>query len=262
MKPGMMLRRAEAALGLFGMRPRELATSVAALPWFLRSYEEFRKNEVAGFPVERLIPCLSDRGVEAGVGNGQYFYQDLIVAQRIFKRSPRRHIDCGSRIDGFVAHVAAFREIEVLDIRPLTTQAPNIRSVCADLMSNTHGLDGSTDSLSSLHALEHFGLGRYGDPIRPDGHLAALQNLADIVASGGSFYLSVPIGPQRVEFNAHRVFAVPYLVGLLEKHFEIRQLDFVDDTGRLHMDADARGTDASKSFGVRMGCGIFDCEKR
>lgn len=262
MKPGIILRRAEAALGLFGVRPRELTSSVAALPWFFRSLEEFRKNEVADFPIERLVPCLGDRGVEAGVGNGQYFYQDLIVAQRIFKRAPRRHIDCGSRIDGFVAHVAAFREIEVLDIRPLTTQAPNIKSLCADLMSGTLGLDESTDSLSSLHALEHFGLGRYGDPIRPDGHLAALENLARIVTRDGSFYLSVPIGPQRVEFNAHRVFSVPYLVRLLEKQFEIRQLDFVDDGGELHLAVDAHGADAAGSFGVRMGCGIFDCQKR
>ena len=31
----------------------------------------------------------------------------------------KRHVDIGSRLDGFVAHVASFREIEVLDIRPL-----------------------------------------------------------------------------------------------------------------------------------------------
>jgi hypothetical protein len=30
--------------------------------------------------------------------------------------------------------------------------------------------DGYCDSLSCLHALEHFGLGRYGDPIDPRGH--------------------------------------------------------------------------------------------
>jgi hypothetical protein len=35
----------------------------------------------------------------------------------IHKLNPVRHIDIGSRIDGFVANVAAFRKIEVLDVR-------------------------------------------------------------------------------------------------------------------------------------------------
>ena len=34
-----------------------------------------------------------------------------------------RHIDIAFRVDGFVAHVASYREIEVVDVRPL--QNPN-----------------------------------------------------------------------------------------------------------------------------------------
>ena len=37
----------------------------------------------------------------------------------IYNSKPKRHIDVGSRVDGFVAHVASFREIEVFDVRPL-----------------------------------------------------------------------------------------------------------------------------------------------
>lgn len=68
------------------------------------------------------------------------------------------------------------------------------------------GMVNYCDSISSLHAIEHFGLGRYGDPIDYFGYLKALQNIAKIVKTGGTFYFSVPIGPQRIEFNAHRVF--------------------------------------------------------
>ena len=49
----------------------------------------------------------------AGESQGHYFHQDLLVANQIFLNSPERHIDIGSRIDGFVARVAAFREIEI-----------------------------------------------------------------------------------------------------------------------------------------------------
>jgi SAM-dependent methyltransferase len=62
------------------------------------------------------------------------------------------------------------------------------------------------DSLSCLHALEHFGLGRYGDPIDPNGYERGFMQMISLLKPGGIFYLSVPIGIDRVEFNANRVF--------------------------------------------------------
>jgi hypothetical protein len=62
------------------------------------------------------------------------------------------------------------------------------------------------DSVSCLHALEHFGLGRYGDPIDVNGHEKGLRNISDLLNKDGVLYLSVPIGKERVEFNANRVF--------------------------------------------------------
>ena len=49
------------------------------------------------------------------------------------------------------------------------------------------------DSVSCLHALEHFGLGRYGDKIEPKGHKYGIQNFSDIMVKNGILYLSVPI---------------------------------------------------------------------
>jgi hypothetical protein len=66
--------------------------------------------------------------------------------------------------------------------------------------------DGYCDSLSCLHAIEHFGLGRYGDPIDPRGYERGIANMARLVVPGGRLYLSAPIGRERVEFNANRVF--------------------------------------------------------
>ena len=109
----------------------------------------------------------------------------------------------GSRIDGFVAHVASFRKIEAVDIREQTSEIQNISFVKADMMAPLpENLHGYADSVSCLHALEHFGLGRYGDGIDVDGHVRGIENLAKLLSAGGRLYLSVPIGPQRIEFNA------------------------------------------------------------
>ena len=57
-----------------------------------------------------------------------------------------------------------------------------------------------------MHTLEHIGLGRYGDKLDPEGWSKALASLAQLLQPQGSLLLSVPIGIQRVQFNAHRIF--------------------------------------------------------
>ena len=160
-----------------------------------------------------LRPCLHDRFEESGTINNEYFWQDLLVARWIYEARPYKHVDIGSRVDGFVAHVASFRDLEVLDIRPIYTVIPGISFLQVDLMSpesvaslSEQG-DGYCDSLSCLHVLEHLGLGRYGDPVKADGYRQGLAHLASLLKPEGKLYLSTPIGQERVEFNANWVFA-------------------------------------------------------
>ena len=263
-----MMKRLFSATRLFGIDPPKTVASLRGLGVYRRNRADLSRQLQAdaalgrAFPMGKSYPCLVDRYQESGVAMGHYFHQDLYVAQLVYEAKPRRHMDVGSRVDGFVAHVASFREIEAFDIRDLRTSARNITFRQRDIMEPRPDLDGCTDSLSCLHTLEHFGLGRYGDPVRADGHLVGFENLARMVAAGGVFYFSTVIGPQRIEFDAHRVFAVPYLVEMCEKHFEIRSLAYVNDAGELIRGADWKGAEAQRSFGCRYGCAIFTLVKR
>ena len=190
----------------FGIDARRFLQSVAAVPRFLRDRSRFRKGYDGRIT---MVPCLHDWYEQAGAAESEYFVQDLLVARWIHDAKPRRHVDVGSRVDGLVAHVASFREIEVFDVRPMSVSIPGVTFTQADLMLSVESAsahDGYCDSLSCLHAIEHFGLGRYGDPIDPRGYERGIANMARLVASGGRFYLSTPIGRERVEFNANRVF--------------------------------------------------------
>jgi SAM-dependent methyltransferase len=173
------------------------------MPRFIVDLIRFKKTYTGRI---ELFPCLHDWYEQGGDTRSDYFRQDLYVARKIYAAKPSKHVDIGSRIDGFVAHVASFREIEVFDIRPVTASVPGIVFRQADLMNPPESFIEYCDSLSCLHALEHFGLGRYGDPINPRGCEIALANMARLLMSGGIFYLSVPVGNERVEFNSHRVF--------------------------------------------------------
>jgi hypothetical protein len=210
----------------------------------------------------QLLPCLADYNQEGGSTKSEYFWQDLFIAQRIFESNPIRHVDIGSRIDSFVAHVASYREIEVFDIRSINSKIPNVVFRQADLMDTASSQANYCDSLSCLHALEHFGLGRYGDPINADGYKHGISNMARLLKPGGTFYLSVPIGRERVEFNAHRVFSPQGLCDeVTELGFELQEFSWVDSVNILSQSKDIP-FDMSKLEIQSYNLGIFIFKKR
>jgi SAM-dependent methyltransferase len=206
------------------------------------------------FPIRihGLLPVFKDRHGFAGETRYPYFHQDLWAARKIFAARPARHVDVGSRIDGFVAHLLTFMPVELIDIRPLANRVEGLTVVCDDATTLRQYEDASVESLSSLHAVEHFGLGRYGDPIQPDAWRIAMQSLARVLAPGGRLYFSVPIGRERLRFNAHRIFA-PATV--LETFGSLRLLSFsaVNESGDLDSDADPNDY-ANASFAT----GLFE----
>jgi hypothetical protein len=182
------------------------------------------------------------------------------MANFISQVKPIRHIDIGSRVDGFVAHVASFREIEVLDIRPMEQSIhQNIQFNQMDLMSNQSS-SNITDSLSCLHAIEHFGLGRYGDPINPNGHLIGFNNMVNLVRPKGIFYISFPVNSSETKtyFNAHRVFHFKEILSWQGfENLSLIRFDLVDDRGDLHTDININEVDMKFEY----GCGIYTFKK-
>lgn len=203
-----------------------------------------------------LHPMLRDYDAMAGRASGHYFWQDLWAARKVFRQRPPFHVDIGSRVDGFVAHLLTFMSVEVLDVRPLKADVDGLVFVRDDATELSRYQTNSLISVSSLHAAEHFGLGRYGDPIDPVGHAKFAAALQRVLARGGHLYFSVPMGRERLEFNAHRIFAPSSVISLFP---ELTLLDFafVDDSGSLH--EHQRLADVSPEMSY--GCGLFEFTK-
>ena len=225
------------------------------LPLYLRQRNEWLRK---GGKIDSNLIILNDYNDNAGSIKqirSQYFHQDLLVATKIAERKPNRHIDIGSRIDGFVAHVASFREIEVIDIRPLNLpEHQNIKFIQKDFMKSCNL--GLTDSLSCLHAIEHFGLGRYSDPIDVNGHIKGLINLISLLEVGGYFYLGCPIAKkENICFNAHRIFDPIKILEIrcIKENLFLENFDFIDDKGNLSYDINPEDISSDTKY----GCGIF-----
>jgi SAM-dependent methyltransferase len=250
-------------LRFFGINTVYLKSKLG-LDSFYSDLEKLKKQKGndSSFQFGKIHPVLSERHADAGIMSGHYFHQDLYVASRIYINNPTKHIDIGSRIDGFVAHVAVFRPIEVLDIRKQNSKVKNIFFKQADLMQLPPGMIDYCDSISSLHAIEHFGLGRYADSIDYWGHLKGIQNITEILKKGGRFYFSVPIGNQRIEFNAHRIFSIKYLMEIFTDRFNIERFSFVDDQGDFHENIVLSEKSIESNFNCNHGCGVFELIKK
>ena len=227
-------------------------------PKFLSQKFKFKK---LGGNITHNYMILDDYKASAGSASGHYFHQDLLVASFIKKDNPIKHIDIGSRIDGFVAHVASFREIDVMDIRNLEiSEHKNINFIQKDMMDKNSLEENITDSISCLHAIEHFGLGRYGDKIDINGHINGFNNIIKMLKSGGKLYISFPIGKRNeIHFNAHRVFHHNDIFNWNESldNIILERFDFVDDRGKLNLNKNLN-TDCKE---IKFGCGIYTFQK-
>lgn len=243
---------------LAGFDPVVAWRTLRGLPRFFRDVTTYRSAAAhSAFPFAwgNAKPFITDYFDSAGVASGHYFHQDIWAARKVFQARPSRHVDIGSRVDGFVAHVLVFMPVEVIDIRPLKSETPGMSFIQADATHLQGIVDNSVESLLCLHAIEHFGLGRYTDPIDPEACFHAMRAMQRVLAPGGRLYFSTPIGRQRVEFNAHRVFDP---MTILSAFAGLNLLSFgaVDDAGRVH--ENQRPEDYRQA---RFSCGLFEFAK-
>lgn len=219
-------------------------------------------NKRPNFMYHRSLakPCYTDRYHSAG-RLGAYFWQDLWAAQHLCKDNVKKHYDIGSRIDGFIAHVSSFiPEVVLIDVRPLNKKIPNVTFECMDATKLENMEDNSISSISSLCALEHFGLGRYGDEVNPEGCFEAFDAIQRVLKEGGKAYIAVPIGKEHIEFDVHRIF---YASTIIDSFSQMDLVEFAtvhDLEDYIEYDIDIHKYDEEYNDGLRFG--LFEFVKR
>lgn len=211
-------------------------------------YDNLNTRESFATHKETLWPVIDEKYANAGTVNN-YFWQDLWAARLIYNNMPREHYDIGSRLDGFIAHILCFGiPVKMIDIRPFPTEIKGLETIVDDATFLGEFADNSIESLSALCSLEHFGLGRYGDPINPEACFICFENIQRKIKRGvGNLYIAVPVGRERVEFNAHRVFYPSTIVDSFSQ-MELADFAYTAD-GKLEQTMDLHKYDNDKHNG-------------
>jgi SAM-dependent methyltransferase len=193
-------------------------------------------------------PCLDDYTATTAF-DAHYLYHPAWAARIVAATKPKLHIDIGSKLD-FCAMLSAFVPTEFYDFRPAEITLSNLACRRADLTALPFP-DGSVESLSCMHVVEHVGLGRYGDPLDPDGDLKAIAQLKRVLAPDGSLLFVAPVGKPRLRFNAHRIYGPEQVAGYF-KELKLQSFALVDDAGNFIENADP--TMAGRQ---QYGCGCW-----
>lgn len=232
-----------------------IVTKIRSLPHYLAAWAAY--NKMIGASRQRLsfldsYPCLADRFRETPF-DPHYFYQAAWLARRLQDSRPTLHVDVGSSVM-MVNVLTASLKMVFVDYRPLRVQLSNLCSIAGNVLQLPFR-DESIKSLSCLHVIEHIGLGRYGDSLNPDGSQAAAAELLRVLRPGGRLFLSVPVGRERVCFNAHRVFE-PETVQSFIHGLRLESFSLVDDAGRFN-----ECIPISSMAELEYGCGLFEFVK-
>lgn len=257
LKEGVFPGPDSSRLAYFGIAKRRFLKSIQRSPKYYHDLQKYKKMATeSSLPITRYYPIVVNLHVDstAGSSDGHYFHQDLWAAKKILDRDPGTHVDVGSRLDTFITHLLVFRDVIRVDGDPLRSDIEGLTCIQGNPATLDFFPDASLESVSSLHVVEHFGLGRFGDPIDPYGHTKCMANLQRVLKPGGRLYFSVPVGRERVEFNAHRVLS-PHKILYEFDELDLISLDGVID-GEL-VDSISPEELADKDT----ACGLFEFSK-
>ena len=238
---------------MFFRKSREKSISQSQFKKEFNQFNELDKNKRLDNRWENRWPCLDDRTSETNFDT-HYIYHPAWAIRRIKEMAPAKHIDISSTLH-FCSMLSAYMPVEFYDYRPAALTLSGLKSEKADLTNLFFETD-SIESLSCMHTIEHIGLGRYGDPIEPDGDIKAINELKRVTAKGGSLYFVTPVGKPRIQFNAHRVYSFE-MISSYFTGFELLDFSLVKDDG-IYVSPAEPSLVAAQYY----GCGCFHFQKK
>lgn len=220
-------------LGLFDLQLSKVHKASVPVPRGHKE-EEFRKNYDLVF--EQIKN--NQRGFEVykayryQVGEHprkQVEFEYEFVASHLYKEKPLKILDIGSYRE-FILGLLAHYEVTTVDIRRRKNMVDHEVVVNCDAKSFPFTAN-SFHAVTTIQALPHIGLGRYGDEIDLDADIKAFHEMIRVLKPGGILLFTTAIsgGEPSLAWNARRNYSYDMIrefcsvLDLVEEKFFDRQ---------------------------------------
>jgi len=218
-----------------------------------KKFQQLSGGNNPRFPINwsDRYPCLNDNTKNTHF-DSHYIFHPAWAARIIRHNNPPCHVDISSTLH-FCSILSTFIPVKFFDYRPVNLNLENLSCGAADLTSLPF-YDKSITSLSCMHTIEHIGLGRYGDPLDPEGDLKAISELKRVLADNGNLLVVVPVGKSKIMFNAHRIYSYDQILRYFSD-LELVEFSLIPDTGM--MDGIIKNATRAQADACIYGCGCF-----
>ena len=198
-----------------------------------------KSNPPAGFQVENSGMYREDGGHQTG----SYVLECIWAAQMLHAVGAKKILDIGSyRLFTIGLCANADTDVTLLEIRDVPDELAGSESRIIGDAKDAELPENYFDAVVSLCALEHFGLGKYGEEFDAYADIKAIKNIKKCLKPGGRFIFTCPVGDKAaIWFNAHRVYSLGMLRGCMSEGFEIEKERFINIGGNSHFFEPANG---------------------
>ncbi len=239
---------------------KKIITIYRYIPFFkdffkFRNYYNKQTEKRFELSMLDLYPCVNDNTSNTSFDR-HYIWHTAWATRKVKEINPKVHYDISSSLY-FVSIVSAFIPIKFYDYRPANMFLSNLESEHADLNYLPFD-DNSIESLSCMHVVEHIGLGRYGDSLDIDGDLKAINELRRVMKKNGDLVFVVPIGKNRIMYNAHRIYKYSQILKYFQD-FSLIEFSLIPDQGKG--DAIIYNATEEEADQQEYGCGLFHFRK-
>jgi SAM-dependent methyltransferase len=174
-----------------------------------RFKEEYEKNFVLCRSNRRGFDVVRQPMFDTGEHPVSYMdFECAFAARQLADKLPNAILDVGSYRQ-FILGLLASHQVTTVDVRDRPAASPRERVLTCDA-TRLSLPDDSFDAVVSLCAIEHFGLGRYGDSFDLDADRKAMGEMIRVLKSRGVLVFTTAVTQAKpvIAFNAHRIYGM------------------------------------------------------
>jgi hypothetical protein len=200
--------------------------TVPILPHFINGKNDLDQQQWSKSYMDNHVNNFTSDKIKKGQqGEEPYIYGSFWILKAVEKYGikNKRVAVIGSLVPWIEAILLNFgNTVTTVEYNVPIVDYPNLSAISYWDFQKT---ENKYDCIVTYSSVEHSGLGRYGDPLDPDGDLKTMADIHKNLTTNGILVWGAPVGHDAVVWNAHRIYGRIRLPVLFNGFCELEWID-------------------------------------